>query len=190
MTRPSPVIKWIGSILCCLNLWNGGCTHKIHVAPSPPTVAETPIPYSVRVIVPFLALKGADHMPGIALLQWPAKDLRSAAISYIQQRRTFASAEDSPSDLTLIMKAWLTMLSRGEYRYILRLETDIGPADRPAVKSYVVQKEAVGSSVRWVTDSDQDPIAQVVQAALDDLFTQIEADHALYRMSKNIGGKN
>ena len=190
MNRPFPVIKWIGSILCCLSLWNVGCTHKIHVVPSPPTVAETPIPYSVQVIVPFLALKGADHMPGIALLQWPAKDLRSAAIGYIQQRRTFASAEDSPSDLTLTMKAWLTMLSRGHYRYILRLETDIGPADRPPVKSYVVQKEAVGSSVRWVTASDQDPIAQIVQAALDDLFTQIEADRALYRTSKNTEGKN
>jgi len=70
------------------------------------------------------------------------------------------------------------------------LETDIGPADRPPVKSYVVQKEAVGSSVRWVTASDQDPIAQIVQAALDDLFTQIEADRALYRTSKNTEGKN
>lgn len=171
--------------LCSLSLWNGGCAHKIHVTPIPPTIAETPIPYSVQVIVPFLALKGADHMPGITLLQWPATDLRTATIGYIQQRRTFTSTEDSPSDLTLIMKAWLTMLSRGEYRYILRLETEIGPADRPAVKSYVVEKETVGSSVRWVTASDQGPIAHVVQAALDDLFTQIEADHALFRTSRN-----
>lgn len=168
----------------------GGCAHKIHVAPSPPVVFETPIPYSIQVIVPFLAMEGADHMPGIVLLQWPDKDLRSATISYIQQRRTFLSAGHSPSDLTLTMKAWLTMLSRGEYRYILRLETDLGPPDQPAFKSYVVQKEAVGSSVRWVTASDQDPIAEVVQAALDDLLAQIEADHALYRTSKSTGGKN
>jgi hypothetical protein len=44
----------------------------------------------------------------------------------------------------------------------------------------VVQKEAVGSTVRWVTTSDQNPIREVVQAAFDDLFGQIEADHALY----------
>lgn len=190
MNRPSLVLKWIGSIICCLSLFNAGCAHKIHVAPSPPTVAETPIPSSVQVIVPFLALKGADHMPGIALLQWPAKDLRAAAIGYIQQRRTFDAAGDAPGDLALIMKAWLTMLSRWEYRYILRLETEIGPADRPAVKSYVVEKEAVGSSVRWITASDQDPIAQVVQTAFDDLFTQIEADYALYRTTKSTEGKN
>jgi hypothetical protein len=129
-------------------------------------------------------------MPGIALLQWPAKDLRTAAIGYIQQRRTFASVGDAPSELTLTMKAWLSMLSRGEYRYTLRLETGLGPTGQPALKSYVVQKEAVGSSVRWVTASDQDPIAQVVQAAFDDLLTQIEADHALYRTSKSGEGKN
>lgn len=129
-------------------------------------------------------------MPGIALLQWPDKDLRAAAIGYIQQRRTFASAGDSPSDLTLTMKAWLTMLSRSEYRYILRLETDISPGGKPALKSYVVQKESAGSNVRWVTASDQTPIAQVVQAAFDDLFTQIETDHALYRTSRSAEGKN
>ena len=129
-------------------------------------------------------------MPGIALLKWPDKDLRNAAIGYIQQRRTFASVGDSPSDLTLTMKAWLTMLSRGEYRYILRLETDLSPVGKPALKSYVVQKESVGSSVRWVTASDQDPITQAVQAAFDDLFMQIEADHTLYRTSRGAEGKN
>lgn len=171
-------------------MWSSGCAHKIHVEPRPPRVAETPIPRSIHVVVPFLALEGADHMPGIALLEWPAKDLRTAAISYIQQRRTFVSVEDSPSDLTLTMKAWLTMLSRGEYRYVFRLETDLSPVGKPLLKSYVVQKETVGSSVRWVTESDRNPIAQVVQAAFDDLLTQIEADHTLFRTSRNVEGKN
>jgi hypothetical protein len=44
----------------------------------------------------------------------------------------------------------------------------------------VVEKEAVGSRVRWVTASDQDPITEAVQAALDDLFLQIEEDATLY----------
>jgi hypothetical protein len=38
----------------------------------------------------------------------------------------------------------------------------------------------VGSRVRWVPASDEDPIAASVQAALDDLFLQIEEDAALY----------
>jgi hypothetical protein len=135
----------------------------------------------VQVIVPFLAVEGADHMPGITLFEWPAQDLRSAAIDYIQSRQTFASVGDKPADLTLTVKAWLTMRSRGNYRYSLRLESDLGPPEKPPIKSYLVEKERVGSRVRWITASDQTPIAEAVQAALDDLLTQIEADHLLYR---------
>ena len=120
-------------------------------------------------------------MPGIALLEWPAQDLRSAAIDYIQSRQTFAAVGDKPADLTLTVKSWLTMRSRGNYRYSLRLESDLGPPEKPPIKSYVVEKETVGSRVRWITASDQTPIAEAVQAALDDLLTQIEADHLMYR---------
>jgi len=120
-------------------------------------------------------------MPGIALLEWPAQDLRSAAIDYIQSRQTFASVGDKQGDLTLTMKAWLTMRSRGNYRYILRLESALGPSEKPPIKSYLVEKDTKGSNVRWSTASDQTPIAESVQAALDDLLTQIEADYLLYR---------
>ncbi|MGH7147673.1 MAG: hypothetical protein ACREIJ_07220 [Nitrospiraceae bacterium] len=120
-------------------------------------------------------------MPGIALLKWPAQDLRSAVINYIQLRQTFASVGDRPADLTITVKAWLTMRSRGNYRYSLRLESALGPSENPPIKSYLAEKETVGSSVRWITASDQSPIAEAVQAALDDLLTQIEADHLLYR---------
>jgi len=119
-------------------------------------------------------------MPGIALFEWPAEDLRSAAIDYIQSRQTFASVGDRPADLTFTVKAWLTMRSRGNYRYSLRLESALGPSEKPPIKSYLVEKETVGSSVRWITASDQTPIAEAVQAALDDLLSQIEADHLLY----------
>jgi len=121
-------------------------------------------------------------MPGIALLEWPAQDLRSATIDYIQSRRTFASVGDRPADLTLTVKAWLTMRSRSSsYHYSLRLESALGSSEQPPIKSYLVEKETIGSSVRWITASDQTPIAEAVQAALDDLLSQIEADHLLYR---------
>jgi len=120
-------------------------------------------------------------MPGIAVLEWPAQDFHTAAIDYIQSRQTFASVGDRPADLTLTVKAWLTMRSRGDYRYSLRLESALGPSEKPPIKSYLVEKETVGSNVRWITASDQAPIAEAVQAALDDLLTQIEADHLLYR---------
>jgi hypothetical protein len=147
----------------------------------PPAVSPTTIARSLQVIVPFLAVKGADHMPGIALLEWPTQDLQTAAIDYIQSRRSFASVSDKPADLTLTVKAWLTMRSHDKYHYRVRLESVLGSSEKPAIKSYLVEKETAGSSVRWVTASDQTPIADAVQAALDDLLTQIEADHLLYR---------
>lgn len=164
-----------------LLLLNWGCVHRIHVTPTPPVIAPTPIAQSVQVIVPFLAIEGADHMPGIALFDWPAEDLRSATMNYVQSRRTFTSVLDKTADQTLRIKAWLTMRSRGHYRYSLRLESDLGPLDKPPVKSYLVEKEAIGSNVRWTTASDQAPIAETVQAALDDLLTQVEADRLLYQ---------
>jgi hypothetical protein len=157
-----------------------GCSHKIRATPVPPFVSSTPIPQSVRVQVPFLAVEGADHMPGITLLDWPVKNLRSALMDYVKQRQTFATVSDEQGDLTLTVRAWLWMRSRGTYRYIVHLESDLGPTGKPPIKSYVVEKEAVGSSVRWDTASDQAPIGEAVQAALDDLFLQIEEDATLF----------
>jgi hypothetical protein len=119
-------------------------------------------------------------MPGITLLDWPAKNLRSALIDYAKQRHTFDAVSDEQGELTLTVRAWLWMRSRGDYRYIVHFESDLGPSGKPPIKSYVVQKEAVGSRVRWVTDSDQVPIGAAVQAVLDDLFLQIEEDATLY----------
>lgn len=119
-------------------------------------------------------------MPGIALFKWPANDLRTATMDYIEKRGTFSSVHEDQGKLTLTIKALLRMQSRGKYRYLLRLESDLGPSAKTPIKSYLIEKDAVGSSVRWVTASDQDPIAEVVQAALDDLLLQIEGDAALY----------
>ena len=120
-------------------------------------------------------------MPGIILLEWPAQDFRTAAIDYIHARQTFAAVGDKPADLTLTIKAWLIMRSHDSYRYRLHLESALGPADMLPIKSYLAEKETVGSNVRWITASDRTPIAEAVQAALDDLLSQIEADHLLYR---------
>ena len=94
-------------------------------------------------------------MPGIALLEWPAQDLRTAAIGYIQSRQTFASVGEKPADLTLTVRSWLTMRSQDSYYYHLHLESALGPSGKPPIKLY--------------------------QAALDDLLSQIEADHLLYQ---------
>jgi hypothetical protein len=158
-----------------------GCTHEIHVTPAAPASLTGTIDQTLRVEVPFLHLQGADRMPGIALLEWPAADLRQAIIDYTRQRGTFLVADGDQGALTLTVKAWLWLRSREAYRYIVRLESDLGPTKKSPIKSYVVEKETVGSRIRWNTASDQDPIAAAVQAALDDVFAQIEEDAALFR---------
>lgn len=177
--------SWLvaASVLLC-----NGCVHRIHVAPAPSVVVDHPIPHTAQVVVPFLSIEGADHMPGIPVFEWPAKDFRAATIAYIQTRQTFTSAGQEPGALTLTIKAWLTMRSRGTYRYAIRLESELGLPGKPATKSYVSEQEEEGSRIRWTTASDQDPIARAVQGALDQLLTQIEADAPLYRrIEKNSG---
>ncbi|MBI5315523.1 MAG: hypothetical protein HZB34_06085 [Nitrospirae bacterium] len=169
------------TLLCGSLLLSSGCVHRIHVTAAPQTVSPVTIAQSLQVIVPSLALEGADHRQGITLLEWPAEDLRSAITDYIRSRQTFTSVGDRPADLTLTVKSWLAMRSSGNYHYRLRLESTLGPSAKPPVKSYLVEKETMGSSVRWVTASDQRPIVEAVQAAMDDLLAQIEADHLLYR---------
>ncbi|WP_455371126.1 hypothetical protein [Petrachloros mirabilis] len=119
-------------------------------------------------------------MPGITLFEWPVMDLRTAIMNYIQQRRTFASVNAETGTLTLNVKAWLWVRSRAEYRYTIRLETDLGPSGNSPIKSYLAQKEAIGSVVRWRTASDQAPIEKAMQSVLDDLLLQIEEDAGLY----------
>jgi hypothetical protein len=178
----SSLLRYSSRILLgWLLLLSWGCVHRIHVTAAPPPVPPVTIAQSLQVSVSFLALEGADHRRGITLLEWPAEDLRSAVTDYIRSRQTFTFVGPGPADLTLTVKGWLKMRSRNNYHYSLRLESTLGPSGKPPIKSYLVEKETVGSSVRWITASDQSPIAEAVQAALDDLLTQIEADHLLYR---------
>jgi len=127
-----------------------------------------------------LALEGADHRPGIILLQWPTHNLSQAVVRYAQQRGTFSSVSQDSADLRLHITAKLALTSRqGRYHYHLRLHGEISQNDQP-VKDYVAERTVAGSMVRWVAASDRDPIEAALQLALDDLFGWIEADRALY----------
>jgi hypothetical protein len=164
--------------LCLLLL--EGCAHSIHVTPVAPSVSTSPIDHVLQVQVPLLALEGADRMPGIMMLDWPVNDLRQAVIEYARQRRTFTEVHDTHGDFTLTVRAWLWLRSREAYRYILHLDSDLGRTGQPSIKSYMVEKETVGSRIRWATASDETPIAAAVQAALDELFDHIEQDAELF----------
>jgi hypothetical protein len=153
-----------------------GCVHRIHVNPAPESTASRSLPFDVRVEVPFVAMEGADHMPGIVLLEWPPEDLRDGIIHYIEKRGTFRSVGKDDGDTVLLVKAWLTVRAPDHYMYHVHLETDLGKRSGPPLASYVASAQAKGSAVRWVTASDQDPIRAATSQALDSLLSQIEAD--------------
>ena len=157
-------------------LLSTGCVHRIHVNPTPEATATRSLPFDVRVEVPFIAMEGADHMPGIVLLEWPPEDLRDGIIEYAQKRETFRSVEKENGDTILTVKTWLTLRAPDHYMYHVHLEADLARQNGPPLASYAASAQAKGSAVRWVTASDQDPIRTATAQALDSLLSQIEAD--------------
>lgn len=174
---PAQVVRLLCTGLWMLSLFTG-CVHRIHVSPIPNTTASHPFPFDVRVEVPFVALEGADHMPGIVLLEWSPEDLRDGIISYIQKRGTFASVGSDGGTIILTVKTWLTLRAPDDYVYHLHFEGDLGKLNEPPMGSYVASAKATGSIVRWVTASDREPIQSAANQALDNLFSQIEADRS------------
>ncbi len=156
-----------------------GCVHRIQVNPLSASPTSTTIPRSLQIAVGSLLMEGADHMPGIALLEWPHRDLSQALIRYVQQRDTFSSVSTNPADLTLRITTKLALTSRDRYHYRIRLQAEMSETAQ-LIKAYLVEHAVAGSSVRWVTASDRDPIEAALQLALDDLLTQIETDRSLY----------
>lgn len=161
----------------CLLL--SGCVHRIHVTSSSRDPAPTTIPVGAQLEVPFLAIEGADHMPGIPMLDWPASDLRQAIIQYFTERQTFTTIGPDPAALKLIVKAWLTLRAPDRYLYRVHLEADLSYTGQAAFKTYAAEGEASGSSVRWVTASDQEPIEEATAQALRQLADHIEQDRDL-----------
>jgi hypothetical protein len=135
--------------------------------------------------MPFVAIEGADHMPGIPLLEWPVKDLRQTTLDYFIQRRTFAAIGTEPADIRLIIKAWLTLRAPDRYLYRIHLESDLSFSGAAPIKTYVAEGEALGSSVRWTTASDQEPISTATAQALHNLASQIEQDRDMF-IKRNI----
>ena len=175
---PSP----IQTIIVLFSLWVTctSCVHKIHVAPLPDEPSSVGIPRSLQLIVSTPSLEGADHRPGITLLNWSQSDLNQAILGYLQQRGTFASVSGEPGDFTLRVATKLSLTSlRGLYHYRIVLQGEMSEAEQP-INSYRAEHTVAGSSVRWVTDSDRVPIETALRLALEDLTMKIEKDRPLY----------
>ena len=166
-------------LLMSIGILETGCVHRIHLSPFAGDVATASIPMTVHLDMPFLAIEGADHMPGIPLLEWPVKDLRGAALDYFTQRQTFRAIGLESGELRLVIKAWLTLRAPERYLYRVHLESELSLPGQKPLKTYAVEGEAFGSSVRWSTDSDQQPITEATTEAFRQLAFQIEQDREI-----------
>jgi hypothetical protein len=167
-------------LLLALCVTGEGCVHRIQVTPLSASTSPITIPRTLQAVISPISMEGPDHRPGIAMLEWPHLDLKQAVLQYLQQRGAFASVSPDPADLTLRVSTKLVLTSRsGLYRYRIVLHAEMSEGVR-FITSYRTEQTAVGSSVRWVTASDRNPIETALQAALEDLMRQIEADHTIY----------
>lgn len=172
-------------LLMGLCLLVSGCVHRIHVKPPSDGPTGTTIPVDTQLEMAFLAIEGADHMPGIPMLDWSANDLRQAMIRYFADRQTFRTIGTDPANLRMVLKAWLTLRAPDRYLYRVHLEADLSYAGRGPFKTYAAEGEALGSSVRWITASDQEPIDEATSQALQQLAHQIELDRDLIMTNNN-----
>jgi hypothetical protein len=178
MLLPIHTLRMFG-LLCAL-LWSPiGCVHTIHTHPLPGGPTSVKIPRSVQIVVGPILKEGADHMPGINQLKWSKEDVQGALIRYAQARETFTAVSATLADLTMVVGMKLSLTSRKRYWYRIRLQAEMHEGSRP-VKTYVAEHEVEGSSVRWVTASDREPIEAAFQRALDDVFAQIEGDRSSF----------
>ena len=83
-------------------------------------------------------------MPDIALLEWPAADLRRAIVEYARQRGTFRAVRRGSRLSHVVVKAWLWVRSREAYRYTVHLESELGPTGKPPGNPMSSRKK------RWV----------------------------------------
>lgn len=181
LTNPTPSSQACAAGLFALLLSVlAGCTHVIEVHPHPSQPAQTAIPRSLRIVLSSLTVHGADHMPGITLLEWRPHTLAPALTDYIRERGTFASVSADSGELTLAIATKLAMTSRAQYQYRITLQGEMREAANGGIKSYTAERTSSGSRIRWVTASDREPIEAALQAALDDLLSQIETDRLFY----------
>jgi hypothetical protein len=147
----------------------------------PPSKHLFPAHYKSISSLTIKAPTHAVYAAGVAHL-----DFR-ATTEYIRKRGTFASVSEGPADLAMKLTARLSMVARGPYVYHVRLQADMGTVTEP-IKSYDVEQSATGSSVRWITASDRDPIEAALQLALEDLLANIESDRSLYLVKEPVRG--
>jgi hypothetical protein len=170
-------------LLVSIGILEIGCVHRIHLPSLADDVATASIPMTLQLDMPFLAIEGADHTPGIPLLEWPVQDLRRAALDYFTRRQTFRAVGLEPAELRLVIKAWLTLRAPDRYLYRVHLESELSFPGQKPLKTYADEGEAFGSSVRWITASDQQPIMEATTQALRQLTLQIEQDQEIIAKS-------
>jgi len=174
--QTAPTVFSLAFLLAALS----SCTHQLEVHPLPSDLADPTISSALQILVDAPALEGADHRPGITLLEWPHDNLRQAILQYADQRRTFSSVSTDQTELSLRIATKLALTARKwRYHYHVQLQAEISKAGH-LVKAYLAKATAAGSLARWVSASDNDPTNSALQLALDELFAQIEEDGSLY----------
>lgn len=132
----------------------------------------------------------AHHVTGVSHAVAPARaDWEQAILRYLEARKTFARVTPSgPSDLELILHVNVYIDPSVDHQfkevYVARVNALVADPRTHLVYSSF---HGEGKEPRHDEDETYEPVNQVVQAALNDLFGKMEADPGMLRLGAGTG---
>jgi hypothetical protein len=168
--------------------------------PAPVVPTWSPLPFSAKVkltqVEAYLVEPGSsmiadprieNHITKITTSSGLAKkDWEKSVVDYLAARKTFTYlSTDSQTDLDLLMRLNIYIdpgtMSQFNHAYVARVDASLTNPRTGQTLTYLGLGKSAGEVSRGGTEDDQRPINLAVQAALDDLFGNIEKDSRLRR---------
>ncbi len=156
-------------------LFTCGCfgTRHIDIKPHPASTQHSPIPLSVRMEVPF------DQNNGETSSITPISvDFKKAFLAYAKERGTFREVSDAGlEDLLLQVKSLFRLGTVPRFEYTFMITGILLRAkDGAPLGQYRAFQMAPGGDSRFSTEADRGPVNKAFNAAMDEIFEQIEGD--------------
>jgi hypothetical protein len=208
MTSPCLLLHTLAGRFCAGLLFMSvpfvsvACSH-LQYSPAPVVPAKQPLPYSATVTVG--QVEAYTVRPGAVLTADPAMahqvtslsdvaapsraDWEHAILRYLQARKTFARVTPpGPADVELIMhvNVYIDPSVDRQFREVYMARVDALVTD-PRTRVVYLSFTGEGKSPRHDRDEAYQPVNQVVQAALNDLFGKMEQDSAMLRLGAGSG---
>ena len=153
-----------------LPLAMGACAHVVVLRPEPDMSSGT-LPLTARIQIGDV---DSDVNPGTPI----RFDVKPAILAYVKERRTFREVVDGPADVNLRID---TKFAFGGdltgFKYAFQLRGTLS-GNQGVIGKYVGEATATNSHTRFTGESDRKSTNEAFNAAINGLFSNMEADRA------------